>query len=199
MGLSLDKLLHFATGLAVGVGFWWLLEHHARSAARSINPIAFLIMLIWGASGLFFFRKLGLPLLSHTFFYMAIPDWDIPLYKATGLRWLIHRSWLFHSVLIPLCLLGLWLGWGRSPIQAPWQRSLVNLLRDSAIGLSVGMSAHLLWDALLSSTRRGFQIHGFSGGASYLWLLVNLMVGIGVPLFIAGAMRPAPSHRHPEA
>ena len=104
MSAWVDKLLHFATGLGVGITFWWLLERHLRIAARRINPIIFLIMLMWGASGLFFFRKLGIPILSHTAFYMAVPDWDLPLYQATRLRFLIHRSWLFHSTLLPLAL-----------------------------------------------------------------------------------------------
>jgi len=193
MTLSFDKLLHFITGLAIGVGFWWWLERYAKQAARSINPLVFLIMLIWGASGLFFFRKLGIPLLSGTFFYMAVPDWDIPLYDATGLRFLIHRSWLFHSVLLPMGLLGGWFWCSQQRYVSPWQRTGVNLLRDGAIGLSVGMSAHLVWDALLSSLKRGFYIRGFGGSASYLWLFVNLAIGIGVPLLIAWSMRPTRS------
>ncbi|NMF84369.1 hypothetical protein [Nodosilinea sp. P-1105] len=193
MTLSFDKLLHFVTGLAMGVGFWWWLERYAKQAARSINPLIFLIMLIWGASGLFFFRKLGIPLLSGTFFYMAVPDWDIPLYDATGLRFLIHRSWLFHSVLLPMGLLGGWFWCSQQRYVSPWQRTGVNLLRDGAIGLSVGMSAHLVWDALLSSLKRGFYIRGFGGSASYLWLFVNLAIGIGVPLLIAWSMRPTRS------
>jgi hypothetical protein len=184
-----DKLLHFAVGLAVGTVFWWLLERYTRSAARIINPITFLIMVIWGASGLFVFRKLGVPLLSHTFFYMAFPDWDIPLYKTTGLRLLIHRSWLFHSVLIPTGLLGVWIWLSQKTTTTQFQTGLVNLLRDSAIGLSVGISAHLLWDALLSSTRRGFYIHGFGSLLSLFWLLGNLLIGIGLPLLIAKQFR----------
>ncbi|MFQ4138218.1 hypothetical protein PGN35_018055 [Nodosilinea sp. PGN35] len=182
-----DKLLHFAVGMAIGMAFWWVLERNHRSAAAAINPICFLVMVIWGASGLFFFRKLGVPLLGGTFFYMAFPDWDIPLYNATGLRFLIHRSWLFHSVLIPMGLLGGWL-WFAPQFTLAWQKTAVNLLRDGAMGLSVGVSAHLIWDALLSSTRRGFYIHGFSGAASYGWLLLNLVVGLGVPLVVASSL-----------
>jgi len=193
MSSFLDKLLHFAIGLAVGLAFWWALERYTRSAARVVNPIAFLVMLVWGASGLFLFRKLGLPGLSHTFFYMAIPDWDIPLHNATRLHFLIHRSWLFHSVLIPMMLLGVWFWFSRSGTLRGWQRSLTNLLRDGAIGLSVGICAHLLWDALLSFTRRGFYIHGFGSTFSLLWLLLNLIVGIGVPLLIAGSIQ-SPGH-----
>ncbi|MDB9529798.1 hypothetical protein PN498_27675 [Oscillatoria sp. CS-180] len=191
MSSFVDKLLHFAVGLAVGIAFWWILERYLRSAARVINPILFLITLVWGASGLFFFRKLGIPGLSHTFFYMAFPDWDIPLYKATGLKLLIHRSWLFHSILIPMALLGVWLWLSRVPSIAHWQRSLLTWLRDGAIGLSVGVSAHLLWDALLSSLRRGFYIHGFNSAASHGWLLINLLAGIGIPLLVASALGPS--------
>ncbi|WP_017298099.1 hypothetical protein [Nodosilinea nodulosa] len=186
-----DKLLHFGVGLAVGMAFWWVLERYTRDAARTINPICFLIMLIWGASGLFFFRQLDVPLLSNTFFYMAFPDWDIPLYQGTGLRLLLHRSWLFHSVLMPMAALAGWLWFMQHPRLAAWQKDLAGWVRDGAMGLSVGVSAHLIWDALLSSTRRGFYIKGFSGGASYLWLFVNLGLGLGVPLLIAWSMRPA--------
>ncbi|HEY9877424.1 MAG TPA: hypothetical protein V6D29_03155, partial [Leptolyngbyaceae cyanobacterium] len=161
-----------------------------RTGSRLINPLCFLIMLIWGASGLFFFRKMGIPLLSHTFFYMAVPDWDIPLYRGTGLRFLIHRSWLFHSVLLPMGLLGLWLWFSQNRTLSQFMRSLNNLMRDCAIGLSVGMCGHLLWDALLSSTRRGFYIHSWGSSASYLWLLINLAVGLGVPLAIAKNLQP---------
>ncbi|MEM6435033.1 MAG: hypothetical protein AAF773_14455 [Cyanobacteria bacterium P01_D01_bin.115] len=188
MSSLLDKLLHFAIGLGVGVVFWAGLERYHRAAARVINPLVFLIMVVWGASGLFLFRQLGIPLLSHTAFYMAVPDWDLPLYKLTRFRFLIHRSWPFHSVLIPLLLLGLWLWLSRQPGWHRWQRVGLSTLRDGAIGLSVGMSAHLIWDALLSSTRRGFYIHGFSRGTSLLWLLINLTLGLGVPFVIARAL-----------
>ena len=193
-----DKLLHFGVGLAVGIAFWWVLERHARNGASTINPICFLIMLVWGASGLFFFRKLGIPILSGTFFYMAFPDWDIPLYQATGLRLLIHRSWLFHSVLIPIAILVGWVGFMQRAPLLQWQKTLANLVRDGAMGLAVGISAHLLWDALLSSTRRGFYIRGFSSATSYLWLFVNLAIGIGIPLLIAWSMQPSSHIGHTE-
>lgn len=180
-----DKWMHFVVGILTGLGFWWVLERRARAAAATINPICFLVMLIWGASGLFFFRKLGIPLLSDTLFYMALPDWDIPLYRATGLRFLIHRSWLFHSVFIPLLCLAGWFWLAKIPTLSLWQKVMVRWGRDGAIGLSVGMSAHLIWDALLSSTRRGFYIHGFGGPASYVWLGLNLLIGLGVPFLIA--------------
>ncbi|MBE9159859.1 hypothetical protein IQ265_23930 [Nodosilinea sp. LEGE 06152] len=188
-----DKLLHFGVGIATGIAFWWVLERYARNSAQTINPICFLIMLVWGASGLFFFRNLGIPILSGTFFYMAFLDWDIPLYQWTGFKFLIHRSWLFHSVLIPMAALGGWVWLMQQSRLAQWQKSLANWVRDGAIGLSIGISAPLIWDALLSSTRRGFYIRGFSGSTSYLWLFVNLAVGIGLPLLIAWSMQ-APNY-----
>lgn len=185
-----DKLLHFTVGIATGIGFWWVLERYARTGSKLINPLCFVIMVIWGASGLFFFRKLGIPLLSHTYFYMAVPDWDIPLYQWTRLRFLIHRSWLFHSVLLPMGWLALWLWFSQNPALTRLMRSLNNLMRDCAIGLSVGMCGHLLWDALLSFTRRGFHINGWNSSASFMWLLINLAVGLGVPLAIAKNLQP---------
>lgn len=146
-------------------------------------------MLIWGASGLFFFRKLHIPVLSHQFFYMAVPDWDIPLYNWTRLRFLIHRSWLFHSALFPLSLLILsWWGMKRSRSHSGNAHQWWQWLRDAAMGLSVGMSAHLIWDALLSSTKRGFAIFGWNHFDSLAWLVLNLILGLGIPFLIIWAM-----------
>ncbi|MBW4652791.1 MAG: hypothetical protein KME20_07165 [Kaiparowitsia implicata GSE-PSE-MK54-09C] len=180
IALSADKLMHFIVGLAGGVIFWQILERFMGGSARRINPIVFVMMVIWGASGLFFFRKLGIPLLSADWFYMAVPDWDIPLYRVWGWRFLLHRSWLFHSVLIPSGLIGLsiWLlGWRPHRV---WK-----WLLDGAMGLSVGMAAHLAWDAVQSAQRSGFQIYGWDLTLSGLWLVANLVLGVGLPLAIA--------------
>ena len=178
-----DKLMHFVVGLAVGAGYWWLLERYAKVGVKRINPIWYLVMLIWGASGLFLFRKLNIPVLSGDIFYMAVPDWDIPLYNLTRLRFLIHRSWLFHSALLPLVLLVTsW--WGMQHSRSQFNSSL----RDGAIGLSVGMSAHLIWDALLSSTKQGFVIFGWSQSASLIWLAFNLILGLGIPFLTIWAI-----------
>lgn len=187
--------MHFAVGLGFGIVFWGILERYLRLSAKLINPLCFLIMLIWGASGLFFFRQLDVPFLSHTFFYMAVPDWDIPLYRA--LRWplLLHRSWLFHSVLIPMGGLGVWLWLSRQSQLTQRQPTLIALMRDCAMGLSVGMCAHLTWDALLSTFRRGFYIHGFSASVSYLWLVINVLLGLSVPWLIAKAMADTGGNR----
>ena len=186
MYLSTDKLMHFVVGLAVGAGFWQLLERYAQVGVRRINPIWFLIMLIWGASGLFFFRKLHIPILSNDFFYMAVPDWDIPLYNWTRLRFLIHRSWLVHSALLPIGLLFISL-WGMNRAQSLSNSPKWNWLRDAAIGLSVGISAHLIWDALLSETKAGFLINGWNHYTSLTWLALNLSMGFGVPFLVIWA------------
>ena len=60
-------------------------------------------------------------------------------------------------------MLGSWFWLSQRQRLNQWQRTSTNLLRDSAIGLSVGVSAHLVWDALLSSSKRGFYIRGFGG------------------------------------
>lgn len=187
--MSIDKLMHLGVGLAVGASFWQLLERYAPAGVRRINPIIFLIMLIWGASGLFFFRKLHIPILDGQFFYMAVPDWDIPLYNATRLRFLIHRSWLFHSVLIPIAglMLSLW-GMQRDRRTRFWRWG-----RDGAIALSVGMTAHLIWDALLSETKRGFIIHNWNHSTSVGWLVINLIVGLMIPFGIIFAMKRSPN------
>ncbi|MCL1469929.1 hypothetical protein [Argonema antarcticum] len=189
MNFFSDKLIHFVVGLAVGAGYWWLLERYAKEGVKRINPIWFLVMLIWGASGLFFFRKLHIPVLSDQFFYMAVPDWDIPLYNWTRFRFLIHRSWLFHSTLFPLGLLILsWWSMKRDRSYSDSSHQWWWWLRDAAIGLAVGMSAHLIWDALLSSTKHGFTIFGWSYSDSLIWLVLNLILGLGIPFLIILSM-----------
>jgi hypothetical protein len=115
---------------------------------------------------------------------MAIPDWDIPLYKWTRLPFLIHRSWLFHSAILPIAILLGSLGGLQRTRSQLWK-----WVRDGAMGLSVGMCAHLVWDAILSSTKRGFFIRGWNNGTSLAWLGLNLLVGIGIPFAIVWLMR----------
>ncbi|MGG6295370.1 hypothetical protein ACQ4M4_13345 [Leptolyngbya sp. AN02str] len=183
--VSTDKLMHFLVGLVIGVLFWQMLKRWAPGSTRRINPGLFLVMVVWGASGLFLFRKLGIPLLSADWVYMAVPDWDIPLYKLTQWRFLIHRSWLFHSTLIPTALiwLSVWQLGQRSHRAWKW-------ILDGAMGLSVGMATHLVWDTLAS--KRGFVVHGWNAGGSLLWLIASLVAGFGIPWLIAWAIhRPS--------
>jgi len=200
MFLSLDKTLHFLGGLVVGVGFWWILERKAVGGYRCINPICYLVMVIWGASGLFLFRKMNIPILSHQLFYMAIPDWDIPLYQWTRLRFLIHRSWLFHSTIISTSILTIYFFAAIKKLTFPtsWQSKLLNRLRDCAIGLSVGICAHLIWDAALSSTRQEFKIYGWSPFHSLIWLIVNLLIGFGLPLLVTKLLDASSNYRNDE-
>lgn len=180
-----DKAIHFIIGLAVGAIYWQLLERYAKEGVKRINPIWFLVMLIWGASGLFFFRKLHIPILSADIFYMAVPDWDILLYKWTKLRMFLHRSWLFHSSLPALGLLAIsWWEMKRRRFYFDSSHKWWRWCRDGAIGLCVGMSAHLIWDALLSSTKRGFVIFGWNQNDSHIWLILNLILGFGIPFWV---------------
>lgn len=180
-----DKAIHFIVGLAVGASYWRLLERYAKEGVKRINPIWFLVMLIWGASGLFFFRKLHIPILSADIFYMAVPDWDILLYKWTKLRIFLHRSWLFHSSLLSLGLLAIsWWEMKRRRFYFGSSHQWWGWCRDGAIGLCVGMSAHLIWDALLSSTKRGFVIFGWNHFDSHIWLILNLILGFGIPFWL---------------
>jgi len=192
MYLSTDKLMHFVVGIAVGVCFWQVLEHYAKDGIRRINPILFLVMLIWGSSGLFLFRKLHIPILEGDFFYMAVPDWDILLYNWTRLTFLIHRSWLFHSVLLPISLMIVSF-WGINHHSFNRNRQWFKWLWDGAIGLSVGMTAHLIWDALLSSTKGGFYISGWSQSNSLAWLILNMIFGLGIPFGVIWGMKLLPN------
>ena len=179
MSISADKLMHFIVGAGAGWFFWQLLERYAKTGVRYLNPFIFIIAVIWGASGLFFFR------LESQFFYMAIPDWDLPLYKITRFSFLVHRSWLFHSVILPIGLLIVSLvGMQQKQISV-----ISYWLRDTAIALCVGMSAHLIWDALLSETKRGFFIRGWSHSDSLIWLFANLAIGFGIPFILLRSLR----------
>jgi len=72
----------------------------------------------------------------------------------------------------------------RNTTPSPYWQSL----RDAALGLCVGMSAHLIWDALLSSTKSGFTIFGWNQSGSLAWLALNLILGLGVPFGVIWAM-----------
>ncbi|MGK7905077.1 MAG: hypothetical protein AB4352_27460 [Hormoscilla sp.] len=187
--ISTEQFIYFVIGLAAGIGFWQLSKRYAPAGMRQINLIWFFVMLIWGASGWFFFRKLGVPILSDDLFYLPVPDWDVRLYQWTKWNFLYHRSWLFHSVLLPIGLLfaSLW-GMHRSSKRA-WK-----WLRDGAIGLSVGMSAYLLWDTLhsMATYRRGFYIYGWNQSTSLVWSGLNLILGLGVPFLVIWRLNSRP-------
>lgn len=128
--------MYFVVGLAAGIGFWQLSKRYAPGGMGQINLIWFFAMLIWGASGWFFFRKLGVPILSDDLFYLPVPDWDVRLYQWTKWNFLYHRSWLFHSVLLPLGLLfaSLW-GMHRSSKRAwKWLRCVSRVVRVALPG-----------------------------------------------------------------
>lgn len=143
-------MLYFLLGILSGWAFWELCERRANRGLMCINPITFFIMLIWGSSGFFLLRLLSENRFSSIlqFFYLAIPDWDIPLYSWTNWDFLIHRSYLFSSTILPIAYIGS--SWLLSKFRKQSSLNLNSLSLNIVIGLSVGMSAHLLADVFLN-------------------------------------------------
>jgi hypothetical protein len=132
-GSKQGKLAHCVVGIVIVTLFWYVLEKQYRNPA--LNPILLMLGCLWGACGLFFFRwffiDINIPILRGKWFYVAFPDWDI-LILGIG----AHRNFFFHSVIFSTVLMGI----------AVWKKFL--WLRDFGIGLTVGISAHLLWDLI---------------------------------------------------
>ena len=215
---TFKQVIYLFGGIAVGYGFWELCEQYAKKGLRFINPLWFLIMVIWGASGFFFLRPLSfllnfLPKSLDSFFssilqlfYKAVPDWDIPLYVWTKGSWefLHHRSLLFSSVVLPISLLiislvvlpiGLLI---ISVILPKFNKRisgsiyhLLNWLRDVALGLSIGISVHLCGDILLKWIPRedtDIKIYGLETFDSWVWFVLNLILGFSIPFIIIWVM-----------
>ena len=217
---TFKNVIYLFGGIAVAYGFWELCERYAKKGLQSINSLWFLIMVIWGASGFFFLRPLFffldfLPKSLDSFFssilqlfYTAIPDWDILLYVWSSgyLGFLQHRSLLFSSVVLPVTILSislllpilisLLLPTLNQGISDSIHR-LLNWLRDVALGLSVGISVHLCGDILLKWIPRkdtGINIYGWETFHSWVWLMLNLLLGFSIPFIIIWVMDSGP-HR----
>ncbi|MBE8990046.1 hypothetical protein [Nostoc sp. LEGE 12450] len=175
-------------GMLVGYGFWEFCECYAKVGISRINPFLYPFMVVWGASGFFFLPYVEYAHLS----YYAVPDWDIPLTVWMQLEFLQHRSWLFSSVLIPLAFLAI-----AQLLQNTRQRHskrinkvfkiFIGSLKDISLGLSVGISAHLMGDFLLQWIRSGdtsINIFGWTKLYSLIWLALNLLLGLIVPFLI---------------
>ncbi len=189
--------------LALGIAFvfWNRAEQYAKKGLQFVDPLLFLVMVIWGASGFFFLSPI-LQFLPGFFdsildiFYQAIPDWDIPLYiwfnswfSRGGWEFLKHRSWLFSSVIIPTVLLVISIlpNILRKPLLAKKYHSHLNTLRNIAFGLFVGVSAHLCGDILLSFIPRGdigFKIYGWNQWVSLIWFMFHIFLGIFIPFLL---------------
>jgi len=204
-------MFQFLLGLTVGWAFWGVCERYARRGLLlHVNPITFILMVIWGSSGFFLLRIFPQNEFSSLlqFLYLPVPDWDIPLSVWTGWDFLIHRSLLFSSNILPIACIGLsWLllNFSRQRSSSTGLR-VKSLLLNMAIGLSVGVSAHLLGDVLLNLILNGkdlilFRLNSiFSGNYSYrsfnfeignrgvifslVWVGLNSFIGIMAPFAI---------------
>ncbi len=198
-------MLHFLLGITLAWAFWELCERYAKRGLLQINPITFLLMVIWGSSGFFLLRIFPQHRFSSVvqFFSLAVPDWDIPLSVWTGWDFLTHRSLLFNSTLLPIACIGL----SCLLISLSRKSSSTNLkskffFLHSAIGLSVGISAHLIGDVLLNlflysedivnsifsqndlHTRFGFEISNQGILFSLFWVALNSLIGFAIPFAI---------------
>lgn len=170
-GTKQGKLAHFVVGIVFVMLFWYVLEKRYRHPA--INPIILFVACLWGACGLFFFRwffiDINLPILKEKWFYVALPDWDI-LILGLG----AHRNLFFHSTIFPIVLMA----------AAVWKRWL--WLRDFGIGLTVGISAHLMWDMVTVYRYPWIYIRHLDGFAGGLWVFVNVLVGLSLAYYLVG-------------
>jgi hypothetical protein len=162
---TIQNSTYLLMGLLIGCGFWGFCENRTKGGTLYVNPIWFLVMVIWGASG-FFFLPNQFPIVQ--LFYYAVPDWDIPLTVWTSVDILNLGYWSFISLLLPLIFLVTLLCKRRSNINH--RRSI---FRDIAIGLSVGICANLIGDAFLQSIP-----------IPPLGLCVLIFFGLGVPFFV---------------
>lgn len=170
-GSKQGKLAHFFVGVVFAMLFWYVLEKQYRNPA--LNPILMFVACLWGACGLFFFRwffiDINIPILKEKWFYVAFPDWDI-LILGLG----AHRNLFFHSTIFSMLLM----------LAAVWKKWL--WLRDFGIGLTVGISAHLLWDMITVYRYPWRYIRHLDGFAGGLWVVANVVVGIFLAYYLVG-------------
>ncbi len=170
-GTKQGKLMHFFIGMVFIALFWYILEKQYRNP--TLNPFMLVLGCLWGACGLFFFKwffiDINIPLLKEPVFYVALPDWDI-LVLGMG----AHRNFFFHSTLFPIILM----------IIAVWKKFL--WLRDFAIGLTVGITAHLTWDMATVYHYPWHYIRHLDGFAGGIWVIANVIIGLFLSLYLVG-------------
>ena len=170
-GTKQGKLMHFFIGIVFIALFWYVLEKQYRNP--TLNPFMLLFGCLWGACGLFFFKwffiDINIPFLKEPVFYVAFPDWDI-LILGPG----AHRNIFFHSTLFPIILM----------LIAVWKKFL--WLRDFAIGLTVGITAHLTWDMTTVYHYPWHYIRHLDGFAGGIWVIANVIIGLFLSLYLVG-------------
>ena len=134
---------------------------------------------------------------SHIYqlFYLPIPDWDIFANSLTDDRYSFfeHRSFLFSSIILPSLVLLISYILSKF-IKNSW-RWAVNILRNFSLGLFLGISVHLILDILVyflnkllviisSSVSMDIKVNGFSHTASWLWLIINIFLGLLIPTIV---------------
>lgn len=131
------------------------------------NP-TFLFSLTFGSSALFFLpahiSDYGSWLdYIYQFLHYPLPDWDILL---LGMDW--HRFFLTHSLLIPLLILLL---------PKITRATFISYL---LIGLAIGISSHLFWDAITSSMFTPIvfinNVVVIKGYLAKAWLIFNALL-----------------------
>ena len=170
-GTKQGKLAHLFVGVVFAMLFWYVLEKQYRNPA--LNPFMLFLGCLWGACGLFFFRwffvDINIPILKSEWVYTAFPDWDILI-----LGWGAHRNLFFHSAIFPILLM----------LVAVWKKIL--WLRDFAIGLTLGISAHLTWDLITVYRHPWNYIKHLDGYAGALWVVANVIIGVALAYYLVG-------------
>lgn len=150
-------------GYQLGIGLL-LAGAVAASMRRRIRlGPAYLMGVLFGASGLFFLPYLAPSLSSFPgveLLTRGMPSWDVSLLGP-----LSHGNAAFFSALLPLGLLAI--GYG------------VPKLRGLLAGVSVGVAAHLLF-AIAAPTMTEVRYMPAAFGIETLWLAVNAFVAVAL-------------------
>jgi hypothetical protein len=175
-----NGLQHALFGVCLAVLF------HQMVSTRYLFKGDYWVGLIMSSSALFFLpahltRSRTLIDWLYQFLHYPLADWDILL---LGIRW--HRFFITHALFIPALFLLFWL-------HAPER------YYRFAAGLSVGMSSHLIWDALTCSRytpiiflRQVLEIRGYLAKGWLLahGLLLFLLVWFVTVKFVQTRIRP---------
>ena len=193
---SLKNGCYLFLGVLVGYLFWERCESSYKKEILKVNPLIYIFTLCWGASGFFFLPKVFSNM--DQIIQRAFPDWDIPLSLFLHLNLLQHRSWLFSSTLVPIALLSIVLSFQFLRNQnlvrnnKRWLTFIWNFIRDFSIGLSVGVSAHLIGDFSFQWIPAGdtnISIFGWQELYSHLWLILNIFLGLIIPFLVINRIR----------